>query len=877
MLQKVFQSLSEKGAMETFGEWLRGQRSERKLTREEFARRVGCSVAMLRKIEDGERRPSAQIDELIANALDIPTAERDTFIRVARGELGMERIAHISNVIQPPNISPAQANPHNNLPLLPTPLIGRQVEVEQLNRLLCDPQCRLLTLVGPGGIGKTRLAVEVAAQVQGIFANGVYFVPLASVSSIDAVIPTIANAVYFAFYGPSDPKVQLLNYLREKQILLVVDNVEHLLGVETVVELLVEIFQQAAQVKLLVTSRETLGMHDEWVFEVRGLPLPDDIHAEGSSQNTSVELFLQRARRAYVEFSATPEDYPAIVRICRLVDGNPLGIELAASWVRTLNCDEIASEIEGGLDFLAVRARGQTSNHHSLRSVFDHSWKLLTKEEQGILVRLSVFRGGFRHEAAESVTGATLSALSALLTKSLIRRSSAGRYDLHELIRQFAASNLAKNPKEMRIAQARHGSYYLALLEEQGVRLQSHQQKEAVVELTGDMDNIRAAWDWSIANHEFIRLYQVSARLMHLFEVRNWSKEAEITFRKTAEAFQASARESELDANHQVALHVMLAHWGFFQFRLGKGDEAYHILSPSAAFLQTSARPIAAVYALYYLGMDCCILGKFSEAKDTLQEGRELAREYGEHWVEAMDNEFLGRVAIEQGEYDQARQYLSEALAMLRQLGDPSMTAHALSYLGRAMQLLGEYREAEKLLRESLELSRENGYHIAIALALFGLGKIASVEGRFEEAQPLFTESARLFQEIGDTHPLSRTLYHRGLNSMAVGDFEGAENDFYTALNLAYKGGFTPATLYALTGLAALESRRQASQETFGLVLYIGQHPASTQEARNLAAQLQMELETKLSAVQIEAAEQNIALKGLDEFVLPFLTSFDGR
>jgi predicted ATPase/DNA-binding XRE family transcriptional regulator len=864
--------------MGTFGEWLRGQRSERKLTREEFARQVGCSVAMLRKIEDGERHPSAQIAELIANALDIPTAERATFIRVARGELGMERLAHISNLINHPNLSPAPANPHNNLPILPTPLIGRQREVEQLNQLLFDPQCRLLTLVGPGGIGKTRLAVEAAAQVQDVFANGVYFVPLASVNSLDAVIPTIANAVYFVFYGPSDPKVQLLNYLRDKQVLLVVDNVEHLLGVvphqETAVELLVEMLQQAAQVKLLVTSRETLGMHDEWVFEVRGLPLPNDIHTEGSSQNTSVELFLQRARRAHVEFSATPEDYPAIVSICQLVDGNPLGIELAASWVRTLSCDEIASEIERGLDFLAVRARGQPSNHHSLRAVFDHSWKLLTEEEQGILLRLSVFRGGFRHEAAETVTGATLSALSALMTKSLIRRSSAGRYDLHELIRQFAASNLAKNPREMRIAKERHASYYLGLLEEQGVRLQSHQQKEAVVELTGDMDNIRAAWDWSIANQEFIRLYQVSARLMHLFEVRNWFNEAEITFRKTVDSLRASIRESEMDVTHQVVLHAMFAHLGYLQFRLGRGEEAYNILSPSAAFLRTCAEPIAAVYALYYLAIDCCILGKFSEAKDSLEVSRMLARKCGEHWYEAMDTEFLGRVAIEQGEYKQARQYLSEALAMLRELGDPSMIAHTLSYLGRAMQLLGEYREAAKVLREGLELSRENGYHVAMSLALFGLGKTAYVEGRYEEAQPFFSESARLFQEIGDTHRLSRTLYHQGLNSMALGNAVGAQNDFCTALNLAYKGGFTTSTLNALTGLAALASQQKASQETLELALYVVQHPASTQETKNLAKELQVQIVAKLSPEQVEAAEQHIGLKSLDEFVQPFLTGF---
>ena len=195
------------------------------------------------------------------------------------------------------------------------------------------------------------------------------------------------------------------------------------------------------------------------------------------------------------------------------------------------------------------------------------------------------------------------------------------------------------------------------------------------------------------------------------------------------------------------------------------------------------------------------------------------------------------------------------------------MIAHALSHLGRAMQLLGEYREAEKILREGLELSRENGYHAAMSLALFGLGKIAYVEARYKEAQPFFSESARLFQESGDTHPLSRTLYHRGLNSMALGDSSGAQNDFCTALKLAFDGGFKPATLYALTGLAALETQQKASQETFELVLYILQHPSSTQETKNLAAQLQKELQAKLPQQDIEAAERHIESKSLDDFV----------
>jgi predicted ATPase/transcriptional regulator with XRE-family HTH domain len=862
--------------METFGEWLQHQRSLRRLTREEFAKRVGCSVSALRKIEYGARRPSAQIAELMANCLDVPPEERSTFVRVARGELSVDRLPLESKSVITPNISPKI-----NLPIFPTPLIGRDHAVEQLSQLVGDPQCRLLTLVGPGGIGKTRLAIEAASNMQDVFTDGVYFVPLAPVGLFHAVIATIANAIHVAFYGPSDPRAQLLNYLREKQMLLIVDNVEHLLAggphEETVVGLSIEILQQAAQVKLLATSREPLGLQDEWVFEVQGLPVPESISADGIAQNTSVELFLQRARRANVRFDATPDDFPPIVRICQLVDGNPLGLELAAAWVRTLSCDEIEREIERGLDFLSISARDIPARHRSMRAVFDHSWKLLSEEEQKILMRLSAFHGGFKRDAAEQGAEATLAVLSTLVMKSLIRRSGAGRYDLHELIRQFAASNLAKDPEEMRTAQERHSLYYLGLLEEQGRRLQSHQQKQAVAELTADMDNIRAAWDWSIANHEFIRLYQVSAGLMHLCEIRNWFKEAEITFRKTADSLQARPRESKLDVAHQVALHAMLAHWGFFRFRLGKGEEAYNILSSSAAFLRTNGGSFAAVYSHLYLGIVCWILGKFSEAMESLQDGRKLAREYGMRWHEAMDNEFLGRVAIDQGKYDQAEQYLSEALALLRQLGDPSMMAHALSYLGRTMQLLGEYREAKKLLQESLELSRENGYRFATGLALDGLGRVAYAEGRYEEAQPFFSESAHLFQEMGDTHRLSRTLNHQGLNSLALKQAVKAQNDFNSALRLAYEGGSLPSALNALTGLAALEAKEKATQRTLEMILYILQHPASARETKDLATRLQLELESKLPPEQVEAAEQNIGLKSLEEFVQPFLTSFDSR
>src|SRR5512139_3742787 len=267
--------------MDTFGEWLRQQRSQLKLTREQFAERVGCSVALLRKIEDGERRPSVQIAELMAICLNIPPAERSTFVKVARGELNLERLPPI---LKPVTASTAARPPLRvNLPVLPTPLIDRQREVEELSRLLRDPQCRLVTLVGPGGIGKTRLAIATASQVQDAFPDGVYFVPLASTSSARFIVPAIADSIGFAFHHAShaDPKTQLFGYLKEKQVLLLTDNLDHLLT-EPGIEVLAELLTNTLRVKLVATSREALGLQDEWIYEVQGLPVHESIYVEGS-------------------------------------------------------------------------------------------------------------------------------------------------------------------------------------------------------------------------------------------------------------------------------------------------------------------------------------------------------------------------------------------------------------------------------------------------------------------------------------------------------------------------------------------------------------------------------------------------------------------
>ncbi|HLO30018.1 MAG TPA: helix-turn-helix domain-containing protein, partial [Anaerolineales bacterium] len=634
--------------METFGEWLQQQRSLRRLTREEFAKRVGCSVSALQKIEYGTRRPSTQIAELMANCLDVPLEERSTFVRVARGELSVERL-HAEAESLPPEDIPA---PKVNLPLFPTPLIGREHEMEQICQLLRDPQCRLLTLVGPGGIGKTRLAIETASNLQDVFADGMCFVPLASANSTRFIVPVIADSVGFAFHhtGHADPKTQLFGYLKAKQVLLLTDNLEQLLT-EPGIEVFTELLAYAPHVKLLATSRESLELQEEWVFEVHGLPIPESTYVGESAQNTSAELFLQRARRADVGFDAMPEDYPRIAYICQLVDGNPLGIELAAAWVRTLSCDEIAQEIKRGMDFLSVSVRDLPTRHRSMRAVFDHSWKLLTEEEQRVLRRLSAFRGGFRREAAEHVAGATISILSALMTKSLMRRDGAGRYDLHELIRQFAAEQLAEHPDEQTATQACHSKYYLTFFSGGNGPLQSSAQRQALAELTAEMDNFRAAWDWAIAHHDITRVCQVSPTLRYVYELRAWLEEGEKVFHDAVEAIRSHTEEID-PSESLTSIHIMRTHLAYFRFRLGKSAVPYAELLSSATFLQSSTDQFAAAYSMWYLGIVCWTLGRFTEAIDSLRVSLEKARTHGKRWHEAAAGEYIGIVIHEQGEYE---------------------------------------------------------------------------------------------------------------------------------------------------------------------------------------------------------------------------------
>ena len=864
--------------LETFGEWLYEQRSHRKLTRAEFAKRIGCSVSALCKIEYGARRPSEQIAELMANCLEIPQEERSTFVRVARGELSVDRLPSGSK----PTAATGISSPKTNLPIFPTPLIGRERELEELSQLLRDPQCRLLTLVGPGGIGKSRLAIETASHMRDVFADGLYFIPLASVNTTRFIVPMIADSLGFTFHPASsaDPKTQLFGYLKAKQALLLTDNLEQLLA-EPGIELLAELLAEAPQVKLLGTSREYLGLRDEWIFEVQGLPVPESIDVEETAENASVELFLQRARRAHVGYDFTEQDFPAISRICQLVEGMPLGIELAAGWVRTLSCDQIAHEIERGLDFLTVSVRDIPARHRSMRAVFDHSWKLLLEEEQSVLVGLSVFRGGFSLEAAEQVTGATVFTLSNLVTKSLIRRSGGGRYDLHEMLRQYAKSRAQTDHNDYEAIEGRHSAYYLGFVRSLELPLIGPKPVSARAEFVANMENIRPAWEYAV-RHDQVEILKGSINsFWNFFESHTWFYDGLAIFGlATDEIEKAFGPVSQMDSAHIILYEYLRCCQGWCCLHVGKFQEARRLLEEGVQTLRSKGALAELSRSLHYIGVIYWQAGEYTKALELFHEKRLLDLSSGNSWNLGLAYGNLGMVTETMGLLEESQGHFQNAISIFRTLGDVRLLGIGLFYLGSVKNKLGLIQEGKTHLYESLEISRSIGDRFGTAMASNSLGLVFQKEKNPIEAQPMFQESLSVSSGMGETWIMHQSLVNLGFSKFALNEVHAAQECFLRALRLASETNLVPCILDSLAGMAWIYAGQGKVEVAMDLVIQVEKHPAVTQETKARAEELHLELETQLTPMQIEMAEARASEKTFEAVVGDLLRQpgifFDG-
>ena len=667
-----------------------------------------------------------------------------------------------------------------DLPIAATKLIGREIELSELSDLLSDPAQRLITLIGPGGIGKTRLALAATTAAAPIFEDGAAFVALAALDTVDLLPAAILAALGVPLEKQLDPEQQLSAYLRPRELLLVLDNVEHLL---TSVDLIARLLQRAPRVTLLITSREKLALQAEQVFELAGLEYPaTDTAALGSCQ--AVQLFIDRAQRVQRKFQLAPENAAAIARICRLVEGLPLAIELAASTVNVQSCAAIADDIAAGLKSLATKLRDVPERHRSMWAVCEHSWQLLNAIEQNVFSQLSIFHGGFDQAAAQQVANASPEMLAALIDKSLVQRASDGRFDLHELLRQYASEKLTDVE-----AVARHSTYFLRLLQEQVARFSSTRQAEAFVLLAHEVDNVRAAWRWAVINRRWSIIQSSALDLISWCDYQVYNADGYHLFAEAIEQLQIGAVPSEaLDADRASAEGQVLTGHGYFLWRMGHNERAQQDLQRGLDCLRQAGNLIGVADNLIGLGAVSASVGQYEAALAHFQESAALYDRLQDRTGHALAILQTGIVNRTRGEYAAAQADMEYAMAQYRQLGDRKMVSNSLSHYARLLVLMSRIDQAREVVQESLALSAALNDRWVSGGALMAVGQVEYARGCFEEGRQALAESVRICGEINEFERMVDALIWQGLSETALGDLTSADQHLREALRLAAQG-----------------------------------------------------------------------------------------
>ncbi|MAS33663.1 MAG: hypothetical protein CL610_06640 [Anaerolineaceae bacterium] len=646
----------------------------------------------------------------------------------------------------PPTMTPNSPDlPRNNLPQQVTSFVGRQYEILDIIRLL--EKSRLLTLTGPAGSGKTRLALKVATISLKSYEDGVYFIPLAPISEAEGIFWAIAEQIGVQFHQQRTPLEQLLGYLKDKQLLLVLDNFEHLLRG---VNLIAEVLQGVSGVKILVTSRERLNLYGELNYSIEGMALSGqrDISQQRSE---SVELFMQRAMAVEPNLRVEINEYKHIERICQLVDGLPLGIELAATWVDALSLQDIANEVEHSLDILAAELHGVSRWQTSMRAAIGRSWELLNADQQSAFQRLSIFRGGFTRNAAESIAEVNLRTLQTLVSKSLLYFSpDSKRYGMHDLVRQYAQEQL-EHSGDLDAISVSYATYFASFMAERWPQLKGNNQHVALREIEVDIENVRSAWRFWLEQRDVAKLQQFLHSFWVVYDIRAWYPAGIELFERGI----AVMREVATDASYAV-LGWLLAAQGSFcaaggipstgsftpDWIAAKGfysgtsflagvRRGFTLAVEGLSLLRQIDAPHDAMLIIPLISMcvTACQLGKEEEVFQAAQDLLTIASDIQDKWAVAKARQFLAIRAIENGEYQLAEQQARDAFDILEACGDKwSKSVICIEVLGMLATTVRDLESARYWMIAGLEAAEKIGFEYSIQTAHWQLGFVAVLQ-----------------------------------------------------------------------------------------------------------------------------------------------------
>ncbi|MCU0484811.1 MAG: AAA family ATPase [Anaerolineales bacterium] len=819
-----------------------------------------------------------------------------------------------------PNLMAQAGQPHpaQRLPELPTPFIGRREEVEQIKALVRDPSQRLITLIGPGGTGKTRLSIQVAEEVSGGFMDGVHFASLATVPSQEAVISTLANLFGFTFYREEAPRQQLLDYLRARQLLIVLDNFEHLLPAANLV---VEILANAPQVKLLVTSRVRLNVQGEQLVPVGGMHSPGVDQAAAWQDPVSqalsfsaVQLFLERARRVQPSFELTQTNLKAVLDICRLVEGMPLGLELAAAWLELLQPNEIAEEITRSLDILETNQAGVPERQRSIRAVFESSWKLLSEPEQTALKRLCVFRGSFSRDAAQQVSGASLRILLGLVEKSWLQHAGGGRFQLHELLRHYGYEQLQMVAEECRAAHERHSAYFTHFTNEQNRRMRSEQQLAGKQAFEEELNaNIQVAWDWLIAQRRWpeildpfaIGLIQVGILREQMSDFIPWLRHARLVLTSepvtgcslacaVISTLEIFCEENEYILEHHP-LERMKATWQMVhENQLAEDMDLWFAvlafmvhnrnLDPHAqAELEMTVARLREENDLWKLGIGLYLQaicgGMYAMDREKLLEAGEAFRKLGVLHEQGLVAELLGSQAIHQKQpLYVILEYYHQAKHFFTQMGDESRATLNFLDLSGLFFRIGLVEEGFDIYQETERALEKVGNLRRLAISLHWQSLHAARYSTFDHAWRTRQRQLELLQKENNQADFYLGLYEAGEIYRIFGDLQKARAFYEQAYpgfvqrNMLLSLGYYERAYGDLAFEAADHAEALRRYEKYAYFARQENHPWSMAQARARCALAKACL-GKIQPARCELHELIAEIKtwGEDELILAAL------